>query len=97
MRLIDADELKNDHNMGDECDKCGTKWKECQYDYIYSKMDFCTWIDYAPTIEAVKVVRCKDCKHWNADAIGICKLHDIRPTPIIKDNWFCADAERKEE
>lgn len=51
MRLIDADALKNTHKMSDECDKCETKWKECQYDYIYSKMDFCTWIDDAPTIE----------------------------------------------
>lgn len=50
-RLIDADVLKNAHNMSDECDKCETKWKECQYDYIYSKMDFCTWIDDAPTVE----------------------------------------------
>lgn len=44
-----------------------------------------------------RLVRCKDCKHWNAGAIGICKLHDIRPTPIIMDDWFCADGERKEE
>jgi hypothetical protein len=35
MRLIDADALKSDHNMGDECNKCKTKWRECQYDYIY--------------------------------------------------------------
>lgn len=56
MRLIDADLLKSDHNMGDECNKCKTKWRECQYDYIYSKMDFCTWIDDAPTIDAVEVV-----------------------------------------
>lgn len=55
MRLIDADALKSDHNMGDECNKCKTKWRECQYDYIYSKMDFCTWIDDAPTIDAVPI------------------------------------------
>ncbi len=66
MRLIDADALKNAHNMGDECDKCETKWKECQYYYIYSKMDFCTWIDDAQTIDAVEV------KHgtWTVDGIN---------------------------
>lgn len=43
----------------------------------------------------VEVVRCRDCKYWNTNGIGICKLHDIRPTPLIMDNWFCADGERK--
>lgn len=43
-----------------------------------------------------KIVRCKDCKYWNPNGIGICKLHDIRPTPIIMDDWFCADGERRD-
>ena len=48
-----------------------------------------------PTVDAVPVVRCKDCKHWNPNGIGICKLHDIRPTPLMMDNWFCADGKAK--
>lgn len=87
MRLIDADALKNDHHMGDECDKCETKWRECQYDYIYSKMDICTWIDDAPTIDAVEVVRCKDCKFYYANGGDTC---------ITEPDWFCADGERRE-
>ena len=47
-----------------------------------------------PTIDAVEVVRCKDCKHWNPNGIGICKLHDIRPTPLIMDDFYCADGEK---
>ena len=46
-----------------------------------------------PTIDAVPVVRCKDCKHWDADD------HDCN----IKigwfacgADWFCADGERQE-
>lgn len=49
-----------------------------------------------PTIDAVEVVRCRDCKYWYPNGIGICKLHDIRPTPIIMDDWFCADGERRD-
>lgn len=49
-RLIDVDKLKADYRMADECDKCETEWKSCQYDYIYSKMDFCGWLDDAGTV-----------------------------------------------
>ena len=45
--------------------------------------------------DTVSVIRCKDCKHWNPKGIGICKLHDIRPTPLMMDNWFCADGKAK--
>ena len=49
----------------------------------------------APTIDAVEVVRCKDCKHWGYDVIfqdGWCRgLHRGDP------NWFCADGERREK
>lgn len=53
-RLIDADELKADYGMKDECADCekelkGTM-KSCEYDRIYSKMDFCQWIDNAETV-----------------------------------------------
>lgn len=66
MRLIDADALKADYGMKDDCADCEKelhgKVRSCQYYCIYSKMDFCGWIDDSPTIDAVEVVRCKDCK-----------------------------------
>ena len=31
-------------------------------------------IDNAPTVDAVEVVRCKDCKHWNEET-GWCYHH----------------------
>lgn len=51
MRTIDVDALKKDLNMADNCDDCPTNWKECEYDTVYSKKDFCQWLDDAPTIE----------------------------------------------
>lgn len=48
MRLIDADELKG-KAFADPDD--GEHFVYCQY------------IDEAPTVDAVPVVRCKDCKH----------------------------------
>lgn len=51
--------------------------------------------DISPTIDAVPVVRCKNCKHFNADkegTSGLCMriMHGCQ-------NWgFCADGERKQ-
>lgn len=49
-RLIDADALKASLGMKNDCSECGEEWKACHYDRIYSKMDFCEWIDDAPTV-----------------------------------------------
>ena len=66
MRLIDADELTPD-----------TEWDETEDSYIsYSK----TEIDCAPTVDAVGVVRCKDC-------IRISKCG-------VSDEYYCADGKK---
>jgi hypothetical protein len=53
-RLIDADEFKADYGMKDECADCeeelNGKMKSCEYERIYSKMDFCQWLDNAETV-----------------------------------------------
>lgn len=48
-----------------------------------------------PAVDAVPVVRCKDCKHWNEDIDANTKwlmCHEI----VTDRNWFCADGERRE-
>ena len=51
--LVDADAFKADYGMKDDCVDCEKemrgKAKACEYDRIYSKMDFCGWIDDAPS------------------------------------------------
>ena len=42
----------------------------------------------APTVDAVPVVRCKDCKYFKT---RLCENEDNY------DDWFCADGERKYE
>ena len=92
MRLIDADVLKADYGMAD-CKDCKTEWKSCQYDRFYSKMDFCGWLDDAETVDAVPVVRCKDCKWWR-DTDHTCKEHSI--VSPMGANEYCSRGERKE-
>lgn len=47
----------------------------------------------APTIDAVPVVRCKDCK-WKADTIGEswCDFHEFT---ILSDDDYCYHGERR--
>ena len=52
-------------------------------------------VDNAPTIDAVPVVRCKDCKYHEDEEIGMVYC----PNALggwVRENWFCADGERKE-
>lgn len=47
-------------------------------------------INNAPTVDAVPVVRCKDCKYFYSEC---CLKTDF----CIDDDWFCADGERNDE
>lgn len=56
-------------------------------------------IDNAPTIDAVPVVRCKDCigkAHWYKNDYGfdICGLSGLF---VVEDKDFCSYGERREE
>ena len=82
-RLIDADKLGmyladvQLANRGWRDDVC-----ELLDDVMYA-------LEEAPTIDAVEVVRCKDCRYWNN---GDCyRLELSRPDD------FCSYGERKEE
>lgn len=90
MRLIDADAYKELHRK--ECPgDCGV----CNLVYGYGKDDICGLIDQAPTIDAVPVVRCKNCKYFgeNDENIPYCVnpfgLDDPEP------NGFCNYGRKK--
>lgn len=44
-----------------------------------------------PRVDAMPVVRCKDCKKRD-----VCRTSNIWATPTA-DDWFCADGERRED
>ena len=48
-----------------------------------------------PNIDAVPVVRCKDCKHRDAGN-GLCEWRGW-PTQLVPDDGFCDKGERSEE
>lgn len=97
MRLVDADELIEHMFLGTEYDS--TVDDGMDKSEAMCKAFKCGWndalasvMDYAPTVDAVEVVRCKDCFHfWD----GVCKAHiDVI---YVDDNDFCSMGERKDE
>jgi hypothetical protein len=63
---------------------------------LFKSEDIFKAIENAPAVDAVEVVRCKDCKRWEYDArrmAGLCKRH-INYTA----EWdFCSYGERKDD
>ena len=48
----------------------------------------------APTVDAVEVVRCKDCKHRNGYECNHIMLGNTKCG--VTDDWFCADGKPKD-
>lgn len=98
-RLIDADALK--HTLCELERRAG-------FGTIKDSLDgFKLLIDKAPTVDAVEVVRCKECKHRPKydgpnrlvfpDCICPCQCDDEYYNWMPSDDWFCHDGERREE
>ena len=84
MRLIDADALKE--NM----------FYHTADNVMYAEERD---IDTMPTIDAVSVVRCKECVHRDPeDHRCDCGGHEwvIGKIVPVEDDWFCADGKRKD-
>ena len=61
-------------------------YAEGAYGYVDAKQ-----IADAPTVDAVEVIRCKDCKHY--DGKWLCKISGV---PSRKPCDFCSHGERKD-
>lgn len=92
MRMIDADSLQSricGAKCGCEYEDCGNEG-DCGYDHFIST---------ALTIDAVPVVRCKKCIHYE---MGVClKIYDDGAASRYawqerKPDDFCSYGERKE-
>ena len=51
-------------------------------------------LDEAKAVDAVEVVRCKDCKHWTMGYCNHFAYYDYEPTTNEDD--FCSYGERRE-
>ena len=98
MRLIDADALQNILLPI-------TTALEHEYGSLGGTVSGCMkHIDNAPTVDAVPVVRCRDCQHWkptgskagnsfsDMEYIGGCEFTNY----CRRESDFCSSGERKE-
>ena len=84
MRLIDADEAII--NFGFEWD-----------DISPTRDEFVAFLKKQPTIDAVPVVRCKDCiRRYDTDECPMCFLIEGKYCEYTNENGFCDRGERKE-
>jgi predicted hydrocarbon binding protein len=86
-RLIDADKLLSEIHHYDKVQKSDV-WLTEDIEYLLKEQ---------PTVDAVEVVRCKDCKHDNMTTCPLCwienhTLHFINHDP----EFFCGNGERRE-
>ena len=79
----------------DVMEKTASEKRLIDYYYLAEKIEcpgapLVYWedVESAPTVDAVEVVRCKDCKHRYSDSW--CEYVDD------DDNFYCARGERKE-
>ena len=75
MRLIDADALRQVLEVYSEKDSLG-----------HTAVQLC---DAMPSVDAVRVVRCRECV-LREKCFKDCK-------PLYDPDWFCGDGERREE
>lgn len=96
MRLIDVQEL----------DILGylEEFPECESDKAWNAAvrELCAYVNLAPTVDAVPVVRCKDCGHWDDDpdtygASSGPKGKCMKSFETMCADDFCSYGERKDE
>ena len=84
MRLIDANETII--NFGFEWD-----------DISPTRDEFVAFLKKQPTLDAVPVVRCKDCiRRYDTDECPMCFLIEGEYCEYTNENGFCDRGERKE-
>ena len=93
MRLIDADELLLHKRKMSGADFGGEFWDEAV---------LASDIKNAPTINAVEIVRCRECKYhyWEQEpchgkSVHYCKLPHMRGVEVFKD-FFCYYGKQKD-
>ena len=62
-----------------------------------TRQDIEEWLSFAPTIDAVPVVRCKYCiRRYDTDECPMCFLSEGNYYEYTNENGFCDRGERKE-
>lgn len=53
-------------------------------------------LEQLPTVDAVVVIRCKDCRHSYEDIDGLVCGHGTCVDCLVREDFFCADGVKRE-
>ena len=98
MRTIDADALLKIFGFTEDCTNCKHRYNDMLCESVIWR-DVCDAIFEAPTIDAVSVVRCKDCKWWhdNRTLTGFCERLGTLGWFSTDYSDYCSFAERRND
>ena len=85
MRLIDADAVKFRVEYG--YDNHGV--------LLVPYRDIKKSMEATKTVDAVPVVRCKDCKYSYADLDGLCCTYGVCIDSTVPEDFYCSYGERR--
>ncbi len=85
MRLIDAKELERLFNGQIEQGVGVIGAFDAFYDALQD----------TPTVDAVEVVRCKECKYSYADLDGLCCTYGVCVDSTVPEDFYCANGVRR--
>lgn len=103
MRLIDASATKVSITRFFEVHISHQKSKRLKEHSSELCRDMCFAIDVSPTVDAVEVVRCENCKHFKKSEVSdrmMCWRKDVDGQPVCYDfnpNDFCSYGERRSD
>ena len=86
MGLIDADAVLRHKRKMSGADFGGEFWDEAV---------LASDIKNAPAVDAVPVVRCKDCIHSYDDLCGLCCTCGPYVDCVVEPEFYCADGKRR--
>lgn len=100
MELIYKDKLLEAIDNCDYCDHCSLSICLCIGDNFRNEKAIVNLIKDTPAVDAVEVVRCKDCVNSYNCCDGTLRCdnsyEENNMDRVVSDDWFCADGERKE-
>lgn len=82
MRLIDADEIKLEKGF---------------FENINNVPKFFEWLGKQPTIDAVEVVRCRNCKWYKTMYCKMDRWTDLVTVYVAKKDDYCSYGEWREK
>lgn len=50
----------------------------------------------SPKVDAVEVVRCRDCKWWTGEMLNYFPGYCLNINKCMAENWYCASGEMRE-